>query len=58
MLFAPNLNWKNIDLQKIIEEQFHIPTKIENEANAGAHGEQLYGLEKTSTTKCISALEW
>lgn len=43
---APNLNWKNIDLKKIIEDRFSIPVSIENEANAGAHGEHLYGAGK------------
>ncbi|WP_057914659.1 ROK family transcriptional regulator [Peribacillus muralis] len=51
ILFAPNLKWENIDFKKIIEEQFHIPTKIENEANAGAHGEQLYGAGKNVTNQ-------
>ncbi len=47
ILFAPNLNWRNVDLKQIIEEKFHIPVQIENEANAGAHGEHLYGAGKT-----------
>ncbi|TCP27821.1 xylose repressor XylR [Scopulibacillus darangshiensis] len=46
ILFAPNLNWKQVDLKQIIENRFHIPTKIDNEANAGAHGERLYGAGK------------
>ncbi|MEI3599251.1 MULTISPECIES: ROK family transcriptional regulator [unclassified Oceanobacillus] len=41
--FAPNLKWKDVDLKRIIEERFSIPTFIENEANAGAYGEQLHG---------------
>jgi predicted NBD/HSP70 family sugar kinase len=48
ILFAPNLKWSNINLKKIIEDRFHIPTLIENEANAGAHGEQLHGAGKGS----------
>jgi predicted NBD/HSP70 family sugar kinase len=46
ILFAPNLKWRNVDLKQVMEEKFHIPVKIENEANAGAHGEQLYGAGK------------
>ncbi|WP_020007899.1 ROK family protein [Salinicoccus albus] len=46
ILFAPNLNWSKTNLKKIVEDKFHIPTKIENEANAGAHGEQLHGVGK------------
>ncbi len=46
--FAPNLSWKNIELQSILEEEFKIPTIIENEANAGAYGEKKYGVGKDS----------
>ncbi|MEK4802980.1 ROK family protein [Oceanobacillus sp. FSL K6-0118] len=46
VLFAPNLKWKNVILKEMIEDYFHIPTKIENEANAGSHGEKLYGAGK------------
>lgn len=44
--FAPNLKWKNVDLKQIIEDRFSIPTYIENEANAGAFGEQVHGAGK------------
>lgn len=46
LLFAPNLKWKDVDLKKKIEHRFHLPTTIINEANAGAHGEHLYGAGK------------
>lgn len=46
ILFAPNLGWKQIDLKSVIENEFNIHTKIENEANAGSHGERLYGAGK------------
>lgn len=46
ILFAPNLQWKNMNLKQILEDRFHIPIVVENEANAGAHGEQLYGAGK------------
>ncbi|KRG12432.1 ROK family transcriptional regulator [Lederbergia galactosidilytica] len=48
VLLAPNLSWKNIELQSILEEEFKIPTIIENEANAGAYGEKKYGVGKDS----------
>lgn len=44
--FAPNLKWKNVNLKKMIEDRFSIPAYIENEANAGAYGEQLHGAGK------------
>lgn len=46
ILIAPNLHWRNINLKEIIEKDFNIPVVIENEANAGAYGEKLYGAGK------------
>ena len=46
VLVAPNLGWKNINLREEIENSFDIPVVIENEANAGAYGEKLYGAGK------------
>ncbi|UOQ44029.1 ROK family transcriptional regulator [Halobacillus salinarum] len=43
ILLAPNLMWDHVPLKKILEEEFSIPILIENEANAGAYGEKLYG---------------
>ncbi|WHZ03199.1 ROK family transcriptional regulator [Neobacillus sp. YX16] len=43
ILLAPNLGWTNIQLKKDLEELFHVPIIIENEANAGAFGEQQFG---------------
>ncbi|WP_308638310.1 ROK family transcriptional regulator [Paenibacillus silvisoli] len=43
LLFAPNLSWSIIPLRAILEERFGVPAMIDNEANAGAQGEQKYG---------------
>ncbi|MFC4776197.1 ROK family protein [Paenibacillus sp. GCM10023252] len=43
ILFAPNLEWQDVELKSYIEEQFGLPVTIDNEANAGAQGEQKYG---------------
>lgn len=43
VLLAPNLGWTNIQLKTDLEELFHVPVIIENEANAGAFGEQQFG---------------
>jgi glucokinase-like ROK family protein len=43
VLLAPNLGWTNIQLKKDLEELFLVPVMIENEANAGAIGEQQFG---------------
>ncbi|NQX70195.1 ROK family transcriptional regulator [Paenibacillus alba] len=46
LLFAPNLGWENVSLQKQMEETFNIPVVIDNEANAGAVGEKQFGAGK------------
>lgn len=43
ILFAPNLGWKHVPLQTMVEDIFRVPVTIDNEANAGAQGEQKYG---------------
>ncbi|TVY03251.1 ROK family transcriptional regulator [Cohnella terricola] len=43
ILFAPNLKWRDIPLQRMLSERFGLPVLIDNEANAGALGEQKYG---------------
>ncbi|QIW80123.1 xylose repressor [Bacillus tequilensis] len=46
IVFAPNSNWRNIDLKPVIQEEFNVPVFIENEANAGAYGEKVFGAAK------------
>ncbi|WP_026695148.1 ROK family protein [Peribacillus kribbensis] len=46
IVFTPHSKWKDIDLKIILEEQFHCTVLIENEANAGAYGERLFGAIK------------
>ncbi|MCC7030331.1 MAG: ROK family protein [Chitinophagaceae bacterium] len=42
--FAPNLEWKGvIPLAAMMEEQFKLPVKVTNDANAAAMGEMMYG---------------
>jgi glucokinase-like ROK family protein len=43
VLLAPNLGWSNIQLKIDLEKLFQVPVIIENEANAGAFGEQQFG---------------
>lgn len=43
VLFAPNLEWRNVPLGKLIAERFQLPCVVDNEANAGAAGELAYG---------------
>lgn len=44
VLFAPNLEWEHVPLQSLVGERFGVPVTIDNEANAGAQGEQTYGV--------------
>ncbi|WP_053218502.1 ROK family transcriptional regulator [Virgibacillus senegalensis] len=46
ILLAPNLGWKNIHLQAVLERKYQVPVVIENEANAGAYGEKKFGAGK------------
>ena len=43
VLLAPNLGWTNIQLKEDLDRIFNVPIIIENEANAGAVGEQQFG---------------
>ncbi|MBD2847339.1 ROK family protein [Paenibacillus sp. IB182496] len=43
ILLAPNLGWQQVALRARLEERFGVPVTIDNEANAGAQGEQRYG---------------
>ncbi|TYP71860.1 ROK family transcriptional regulator [Paenibacillus methanolicus] len=43
ILFAPNLGWRDMPLQRRLAGRFGVPVTIDNEANAGAQGEQKYG---------------
>ncbi|UVI28855.1 ROK family transcriptional regulator [Paenibacillus spongiae] len=43
ILFAPNLGWTQVKLQQALEQRYDVPISIDNEANAGAQGEQKYG---------------
>jgi glucokinase-like ROK family protein len=48
ILLAPNLNWRNKDLKRSLEEKYDVPVLIENEANAGAYGEKKFGAGQSS----------
>lgn len=48
VISAPNLGWDNIDLAGALTEEFGDNIHIENEANAGAIGEKLYGAGRDS----------
>lgn len=42
--FAPNLRWEGIlPLGKMLEDSFHVPVVVTNDANAAAVGEMIFG---------------
>ncbi|WP_067729087.1 ROK family protein [Oceanobacillus damuensis] len=43
VLFAPNLNWTNINLKHDLQQKYSLNVTVENEANAGAYGELKFG---------------
>jgi glucokinase-like ROK family protein len=49
LVFAPNLGWRNLPIQKILSEQFNTQVFIENEANCAALGEYRYGVAREIT---------
>lgn len=49
VLFAPNLGWRNVPLQSLLEAEFKVPVIIDNEANAGAVGEKEFGIGRDAS---------
>ncbi|HEY4391061.1 MAG TPA: ROK family protein [Paenibacillus sp.] len=48
VISAPNLGWDNVDLYEALSSEFGSNIHIDNEANAGAIGEKLYGAGRDS----------
>jgi len=45
--FAPNLpGWERVSIRKILEEEFNLKVYAENDANAAAWGERLFGIAR------------
>lgn len=42
---ASNLDWHDLDLNELLEQEFALPVIVENDTNAAAYGEFLYGFE-------------
>lgn len=42
-IFAPNLNLRNLELKKVLEEEFALPVEVENDVRALALGESWFG---------------
>ncbi|PFN83269.1 XylR family transcriptional regulator [Bacillus sp. AFS076308] len=48
VVYTPHSNWDKVDIKNLLESHFNFPVFIDNEANAGAFGEKLYGAIKNS----------
>lgn len=47
LVFSPNLQWRNVPLRQMITQRFQVPVFVDNDANAAALGEQLFGAART-----------
>jgi len=46
LLFSPNLQWRNVPLREIFQNHTGLPVFIDNDANAAAQGEHLFGVAR------------
>ena len=46
LVFAPNLHWRNIPLGRIYSDHVRLPVFIDNDGNAAAVGEHLFGMAR------------
>ena len=42
-VFAPNLNWRDVPIQRLVAERFQLPVTVENNVRTMALGEALFG---------------
>src|SRR5690242_16753226 len=50
LLFAPNLEWRNVPLRQLLESRFDVPVYVDNEANMAAMGESYFGVARGART--------
>lgn len=46
VIFAPNLEWKDVPLRKLLEKELEVPVRVENDCNAATLG--VYEVELKS----------
>lgn len=57
MLQSANINWRpNINIRKVAHEIFNMPAHVDNDANAAAYGEWVYGVGKGSNDLLVLTL--
>lgn len=49
VVYSNNIGWRQVPVCRMLEERFHIPVYIENDANCAAVGEYLAGAGKNSS---------
>jgi glucokinase-like ROK family protein len=49
VLFAPNLDWSNVNIKEPLKKEFNLPVLVDNEANAGVIGEKQFGAGKDTS---------
>jgi glucokinase len=54
VLDTPNLGWKNVPVQKELEEQFDCPAVLLNDVDAGVYGESRFGAARKA--RCVVGL--
>lgn len=47
IVYANNLNWKNVPLKQELKKYFDVPISVENDANAAAYGAYIINNDKT-----------
>lgn len=54
IIFAPNLNCKNLEIKRILEEKYKMPTFVDNDVNVAALGELKFGsAQNCENSVCI-----
>ena len=49
LVFAPNLHWHDVPLRKLYEEKTHLRVFVENDADAAAIAEHLFGVARQTS---------
>jgi glucokinase len=54
VLSAPNLGWRNLSLQGLLERACHCPVRVYNDVDAGTYGEYRFGAGRQK--RCVIGL--
>jgi glucokinase len=48
LLTPPNLNWKDVEISKLLNKEFNVPIAVINDVDAGIYGEYRFGAAKNA----------